>query len=82
MRVTSVRALPTMTKAEALKIQAEQVAHYAQFRADLPAIVASMTKADELQDGVAYQMDVINRCIPRGGDIERFLSINPSKHYD
>lgn len=81
MKVTSVRNM-TMTKAEALKIQSEQVAFLSQFRADLPAIVASMTKADALEDGRLYPVQEINEYIPRGADIERLCFSNTDKHLD
>lgn len=63
----------TMTKAEALRIQREQVEWYSRTgdRPWLAEKVAAMTTADELQDGVQYPVYVINKHIPRGGEIER-----------
>lgn len=66
----------TMTKAEALKIQAEQVAWYSHYRTDLAEVVASLTTADELEDGKEYPVTVINKHIPRGGDIERLCGLS------
>ncbi len=66
----------TMTKAEALKIQAEHVAWYARYRQGLAELVASMTTADALQDGVQYPVHVINEHIPRGGAIEHLCGID------
>lgn len=67
----------TMTKAEALRIQAEQIEWYNR-NGDRPWLaekIASMTNADALQDDVEYPVYVINRCIPRGGDIEHVCGI-------
>jgi hypothetical protein len=67
----------TMTKAEALKIQADHIAWYNRNGAFpwLADKVASMTTANELQDGVEYPVHVINKHIPRGGDIEYLLGM-------
>jgi hypothetical protein len=65
----------TMTKAEALKIQAEHVAHYSKHSPDLAARVAAVTTADQLEDGKQYPVSVINQHIPRGADIERMAGI-------
>ena len=67
----------TMTKAEALKIQAEHVEWYGKIfgREQLAAKVAALTTADALQDGVEYPVTVINQHIPRGGDIEHICGI-------
>jgi hypothetical protein len=62
-----------MTKADALRIQAEQVAWYNR-NGDRPWLaekVAAMTTADALEDGKEYPVWVINKHIPRGADIER-----------
>jgi len=67
----------TMTKAEALRIQAEQVAWYSR-RGDRPWLaekIASMTTADALEDDKDYPVYVINTHIPRGVDIERVCGI-------
>jgi hypothetical protein len=62
----------TMTKEQALKIQAEQVEWYGRIagREWLAAKVAAMTTADALEDGKEYPVHVINDHIPRGADIE------------
>lgn len=68
----------TMTKAEALKIQAEQVAWYNR-NGDRPWLagkVSSMTTADVLEDGIEYPVSTINQHIPRGGDIERLCGLD------
>ena len=67
----------TMTKAEALKIQAEHVAWYApKFAGNLAEVVAKMTTADQLEDGVQYDVITINEHIPRGGVIEHLCGIS------
>lgn len=59
-----------MTKADALRRQAEQVAHYvAQYGPHVAELVAAATRADELPDG-EHDVVTINRYIPRGGAIE------------
>jgi len=66
----------TMTKEEALKIQAEHVAWYApKFSGNLAEVVASLTTADQLEPGVQYPVTVINQHIPRGGAIETLCGI-------
>jgi hypothetical protein len=60
----------TMTKAEALKIQAEHVAWYSRLCPNLAEKVAAMTTADALEDDKQYPVTIINEHIPRGGDIE------------
>lgn len=65
----------TMTKAQALEIQARQVEHYSFVCPDIAAKVAAITTADELEDGVAYPVAVINKHIPRGGAIEGLCGI-------
>jgi hypothetical protein len=65
----------TMTKAEALKIQAEQVAWYSRYCVGLAEKVSAMTTADALEDDVEYPVHVINEHIPRGGDIEYLCGI-------
>jgi hypothetical protein len=59
-----------LTKERALAIQAEQVAHYAQYDPDIAAKVAAVTNADALLPGVEYDVVEVNRHIPRGGFIE------------
>lgn len=61
----------TMTKAEALAKQAEQVAYYAHLCPGLAEKVAALTTADALEDGIQYDVCIINDHIPRGTDIER-----------
>lgn len=67
----------TMTKADALRIQAEQIEWYGRIvgREWLAAKVASMTTADALEDDIQYPVQILNRHIPRGGDIEHILGI-------
>jgi hypothetical protein len=63
----------TLTKEKALKIQAEQVAHYMlnpNCPLDFAERVAEATNADALEDGVEYPVQEINRHIPRGGKLE------------
>ena len=67
-----------MTKADALKIQAEQIAWYSHLRADLAEAVAAITTADQLTDGVEYDVSDINKHIPRGADIEYLCGISQS----
>ncbi len=68
----------TMTKAEALKIQTEQIAWYSKYCANLAEKVAALTTADALQDGVEYPVSVVNKHIPRGGDIEHICGLSQS----
>ena len=64
----------TLTKAEALAIQAKQVDHYAAiYGDDIREWVAARTHAERLEDGVTYPVVEINRAIPRGGAIEALL---------
>lgn len=61
----------TLTKAEALRIQATQLDHYADMYGEwIRAAVAARTNADVLPDDVAISVIEVNRCIPRGGAIE------------
>jgi hypothetical protein len=65
-----------MTKAEALRIQGEQLDYYCrnmteEQQAELRRRIAAETTADQLEDGVEYSVATVNRCIPRGTDIER-----------
>lgn len=60
-----------MTKAQALKIQAEQTNYYAGIYGEqVREMVAAATTADRLEDGVEYDVVTINRHIPRGGWFE------------
>ncbi len=70
----------TMTKARALEIQRQQVAHYVHFRADLAQVVAAATTADQLLDGVEYPVQIINKHIPRGGAIEAMCGVDFGGH--
>lgn len=64
----------TMTKADALAKQAEQVEHYAKMWGDeVREVVARATTAEALDDGIAYDIVTINRHIPRGGAIEMLM---------
>ena len=67
-----------LTKQEALKIQAEQIAHYGARFPQTAEIVAAHTQADKLQDGVEYSVIEINRYIPRGEAIEALLGLDLS----
>jgi hypothetical protein len=68
----------TITKAEALKIQAEQIAWYNRSgdRPWLAAKVAEMTTAEALEDGKEYPVHIVNEHIPRGADIEHLCGLN------
>lgn len=66
----------TMTKAEALDIQSRQVAYYAHLCPDLAAKVAAITTADQLEDGVLYDIATINKHIPRGSAIEHICGVD------
>ena len=62
-----------LSKADALRIQAEHVAHYsACYGPHVADLVAAATTADHLADGLHYVV-VINRHIPRGGAIEALI---------
>lgn len=64
----------TMTRADALRIQAEQVDHYAKQHGEfVRELVASATTADALEDK-AHPVRVINEHIPRGGAIEDLIA--------
>lgn len=64
----------TLTKAEALRIQSEQVEHYvAQYGDWVREVVAAATSADELADG-SHEVVTINRHIPRGGALESLIA--------
>jgi hypothetical protein len=65
----------TMTKAQALAKQAEQVAYYAKHHPGIADRVAAVTTADALEDGVDYDMGTINRHVPRGAAIERLAGL-------
>ena len=64
-----------LTKAAALKIQAQQVEYYSKLY-DLPCLkarVAALTRANLLLDDVEYDVVTVNYCIPRGGAIENLI---------
>ena len=64
----------TMTKAQALAKQAEQIEWYAsRWGDDVRTVVANATNADALDDDVDYDVVTINRHIPRGGAIEALM---------
>ena len=64
----------TMTKAEALAKQAEQIEWYAHIWGDdVREIVAKATTADMLENDRAYDIVTINRHIPRGGAIAMLM---------
>lgn len=66
----------TLTKSDALAIQARQVAHYAHLCPGLAAKVAALTTADLLEDGVPYDIVTINTHIPRGSAIEHLCGVD------
>ena len=64
----------TMTKAEALRIQAEHVEHYAGIYGGwVREAVAAETHADRLADEGEHEVSEVNRHIPRGGFIELII---------
>ncbi|MFT9324064.1 MAG: hypothetical protein ABF537_07930 [Acetobacter sp.] len=64
----------TLTKEKALEIQAEQVDHYAKIYGEgVRQAVADATTADALTEGVEYDMQTVNRHIPRGAAIEALI---------
>ena len=63
----------TMTKAEALSVQAAQIDYYAGvFGEGVRDIVAAATRADEIANGTHTVLE-LNRVIPRGGRIEQLI---------
>lgn len=64
-----------MTPREALKIQADQVAHYARLCDNLEAKVAEKTDIEWLDLDVEIDVSIINKRIPRGGAIEYLCGI-------
>ncbi len=64
-----------MTKAQALKVQDEQLSHYEKICPGITQKVKSRTTADRLEDGVEYDVSTINRHIPRGGMIEHLAGL-------
>lgn len=68
------RGVMMMTKADALAIQARQIASYgAAYGVErVAALVAAATTADALADGL-HDVVTINRHIPRGGSIESLI---------
>jgi hypothetical protein len=68
--LTKTRSLTMMSKADAMRIQAEQIEHYARcYGSHVRELVAAATTAHLLADG-EHDMAMINRHIPRGGSIE------------
>jgi hypothetical protein len=68
-----------LTKARALAIQAEHVAHYSPGRPWLAEAVAAATSAEKLPDDVEIDVVVVNRHIPRGGAIEWMITQREGK---
>jgi len=66
----------TLTKDKALEIQREHVEWYAPLCPDLAAKVAAITTADQLQDGIEYDIFTINKHIPRGSAIEHICGVD------
>lgn len=66
-----------MTPREALEIQQRQIMHYADlFPGKLPALTAEMKKLTNLEGldlDQKYSIFIINKAIPRGGDIEHLV---------
>jgi len=80
MRSTNGNALTAvfsmqMTVETALRIQAEQCAHYEVHHPGITAYVAEHTDAAALEPGRLYPVQTINRYIPRGGRIEALLGL-------
>jgi len=65
-----------MTVAQALAVQAKQVAHYSQNYSQCAALVAAATDTTGLDADVEYDMVVINRHVPRGHAIEVLLGFS------
>jgi hypothetical protein len=65
----------TLTKAEALHIQAEHIAHYGTYYGAerVRAIVKAATRPELLPDSGKIDVVEVNRAIPRGGAIESLL---------
>ncbi|MCJ7800160.1 MAG: hypothetical protein MUP33_10470 [Polaromonas sp.] len=61
----------TMTKADALDIQARLAAIYAPLCVNLADKVAAITTSDSLTDDVAYDTEISHEHIPRGRAIEQ-----------
>ena len=59
----------TLTKAETLRIHWYAALYGARVR----TLVAAATQAERLDDGQAYDVVEVNRCIPRGGAIEHLI---------
>ena len=69
-----------MTPRDALKRQADQVAHYSKINPNIGAMVAKKTNLNGLDLDAEYDVIVINRHIPRGGAIESMLNIDFGGH--
>lgn len=65
-----------MTPAEALDIQAKQVAHYSKYRSDLAEVVKSLTNVEGIDLNAPMSIFEINERIPRGGRIEHLCGLN------
>lgn len=59
-----------LTVEEALDIQAEQLAHYEGQCPGITEKVKAVTYPLQLEPGVPYPVDEVNRWIPRGAQIE------------
>jgi hypothetical protein len=66
----------TLTVAEALAIQDQQIAFYEERYPGLGVHVKAATTAAALDPTVAHDVVAINRHIPRGGKIEKIISEN------
>lgn len=69
-----------MTKEQALEIQDEQLAFYENRFPGITARMKAKTTADQLEPETLYSVIIINRHIPRGGDIESELGIAGGLH--
>lgn len=65
-----------MTAREALKIQEEQIAHYAKYKDGLAEIVAAKTNVAGIDLDAPLSIFEINERIPRGGDIEYICGLD------
>ena len=74
-RTGSSREMFTITKSNALRIQAEHVAWYGKLYPEIAVaeIVAAHTTADALDGEGPHDVVVVNRHIPRGGAIEMLI---------
>jgi len=66
----------TMTKKEALAIQAKQLDYYDKRYPSLRAAVEATNKSDLLEDDVQYSISVINQHIPRGAMMGYLIGVD------